>query len=71
MFKIGQKVMVSGNPEVVGYIVEMYIDPLEESDVAFEVENWIIYKVRVYREFYTDGYSDYGCTASDLTLVQG
>ena len=61
--------MVNRNPNAIGYIVEMHIDPLEESDVAFEMENWIIYSVRVYKEFYTDGYSDYGCTASDLTLV--
>lgn len=71
MFKLGQKVMVSKNPNVIGYIVEMHIDPLEESGVAFEAEDWVIYSVRVFKDFYQNGYSDYGCTASDLTLVQG
>ena len=67
MYKIGQKVRFDGiTGSIVGYIVKMEIDPLEEIDVADEVEDWIIYTIRVYKPFYIDGYTDYGCTERDI-----
>ena len=60
MYKIGQKVQFDGvTGPITGYIVKMEIDPLEEIDVASEVEDWIIYTIRAYKDFYTDGYTDY------------
>lgn len=60
MYKIGQKVQIVDtiNP-VIGYIIKMEIDPLEEIDVAPESKEWIIYTIRVYKSFYTNGYTDY------------
>lgn len=60
MYKIGQKVQFDGiTGPIIGYIVKMEIDPLEEIDVADEVEDWIIYTIRVYKPFYINGYTDY------------
>ena len=66
MYKIGQKVRLKGTNLIAGYIVKMEIDPFEEADVASEAEDWIIYTVRVYKRFYRDGYTDYGCTEGDI-----
>ena len=66
MYKIGQKVRLKGTNLIAGYIVKMEIDPFEEADVASEAEDWIIYTVRVYKPFYRDGYTDFGCTERDI-----
>ena len=60
MYKIGQKVWFgeATNP-ITGYIVKMEIDPLEEIEVASEAKDWIIYTIRVYKDFYINGYTDY------------
>lgn len=67
MYKIGQKVQLvdTGSP-ITGYIVKMEIDPIEEVDIASEVEDWIIYTIRVYGCFYRDGYTDYYSTESGI-----
>ena len=60
MYKIGQKVQLLNTIKpIIGYIVKMEIDPLEEIDVASEAKEWIIYTIRVYEPFYIDGYADY------------
>lgn len=68
MYKIGQKVQIVADRvrPITGYIVKMEIDPPEEADVASEAEDWIIYTIRVYKRFYRDGYTDYGCTERDI-----
>lgn len=67
MYKIGQKVQLTGTTEpIIGYIVKMEIDPLEEIEVAFEAKEWIIYTVRVYKPFYINGYTDYGRTEREI-----
>lgn len=58
MYKIGQKVHITGT-SLVGYIVKIEIDPLEEIDVTSESKGWIMYTIRVYKDFYMDGYSDF------------
>lgn len=60
MYKIGQKVQLLNTIKpIIGYIVKMEIDPLEEIAVASEAKEWIIYTIRVYESFYIDGYADY------------
>ena len=73
MYKIGQKVqIINGVVEpVTGYIIAMEIDPLEETDVAAETKEWIIYTIRVYKHFYTNGYTDYRRTERDIKNVDG
>lgn len=67
MYKIGQKVQIVDTVRpITGYIVKMEIDPIEEVDVASEAEDWIIYTIRVYKNFYRDGYTDYCRTEKDI-----
>ena len=68
MYKIGQKIQLidSSNPVIVGYIVKMEIDPLEEIEVAFESKECIIYTIRVYKDFYINGYTDYCYTEKEI-----
>ena len=67
MYKIGQKVQIPDTIEpVIGYIIKMEIDPLEEIDVASESKEWIIYTVRVYKPFYINGYTDYRRTEREI-----
>jgi len=68
MFKIGDKVMIDNNEHLVGYIVSMIIDPLEEYEVKDEIE-FITYAVRVFKSFYSYGYSDFHRMGNDLTKV--
>lgn len=71
MYKIGQKVQITGGvlEPITGYIVAMEIDPLEEIDVTSESKEWIIYTIRVYKHFYTNGYTDYHRTERDIKNV--
>lgn len=67
MYKIGQKVQIVDTVRpITGYIVKMEIDPIEEVDVASEAEDWIIYTIRVYKNFYRDGYTDFCRTERDI-----
>lgn len=67
MYKIGQKVEVIDALEpAIGYIVKIEIDPLEETEVVLEVKNWVFYTVRVYKDFYTDGYTEYYRTEREI-----
>lgn len=71
MFQIGDKVIIDTNTKdpIKGYIVAITIDPLTESEVEFEKKNWVGYTVRVYRNFYIDGYTDFYRSAWDLRKV--
>ena len=59
MFKIGDKVSfiskVNEKP-IYGYIIKIEIDPEYEEDVK---EVSVFYTVRVFRDFYTNGYADF------------
>jgi len=67
MYKIGQKVqLIDTIKPIIGYIVKMEIDPLEEIDVASESKEWIIYTIRVYKPFYINGYTDYCRTGREI-----
>jgi hypothetical protein len=69
MYKVGQKVQIIDTIEpTIGYIVKMEIDPLEEIDVTSETKNWIIYTIRVYKPFCTNGYTDYCRTEREIVL---
>lgn len=68
MYKIGQKVQITGEvvAPIIGYIVAMEIDPLEEIDVTSETKEWILYTIRVYKPFYANGYTDYLRTEREI-----
>lgn len=67
MYKIGQKVQIIDTiAPAIGYIVKIEIDPLEEIEVASEAKEWIIYTIRVYKSFYTNGYTDYCRTEREI-----
>lgn len=71
MFQIGDKVIIDANTKdpIEGYIVAITIDPLTESEVEFEKKDWVGYKVRVYRDFYKYGYTDFCRDAWSLRKV--
>lgn len=70
MFRIGDKVMIDNEERLVGYIVSITIDPLEEYSVKTETDfNFITYVVRVFKPFYVNGYSDFYRMSDDLTRV--
>lgn len=70
MYKIGQKVQIIDTIQpVIGYIIKMEIDPLEEINVVSESKEWIIYTIRVYKHFYTNGYIDYYRTEREIENV--
>ena len=64
---VGDKV-VFGDHSMVGYIVKIEIDPIEELEVNFEKNNWVNYTIRVFQPFYKDGYADFQRTRDDITL---
>ena len=70
MFKIGDKVSFGSVHTFVGYIVGINIDPLEEYEVNFEKNNWVNYTIRVFKDFYKDGFSDFQRTEKDLTICE-
>ena len=63
-YRIGQKVKFEAFE---GYIVGINIDPLEELDVAFESREWVNYTIRVYKKFYTNGYTDFCRSEGEFT----
>lgn len=66
---VGDKV-VFGDYSIVGYIVKIEIDPIEESEVNFEKNNWVSYTIRVFKPFYKDGYTDFQRTENDITIYR-
>ena len=68
MFKIGDKVSIKTNMNwrLEGYIVKIEIDPEFEEDVK---EVSVFYIVRVFRDFYTNGYADF--TRMENELIKG
>lgn len=70
MIKIGSKVSFGAKEKIVGYIVKIEIDPLEECEVNFEAEAMVFYTIRVYKDFYMNGYTDFVRVEDDLTLVE-
>lgn len=71
MFNIGDKVEFGENFRLIGYIVKIEIDPLEEIDVKFDKTNYVFYTIRVFKDFYIDGYADFNRTENDLIKVGG
>lgn len=70
MYKIGQKVQVIDITEpAVGYIVKIEIDPLEEIEVIPEVKYWVFYTIRVYKDFYKNGYTEYCRTEREIKNI--
>lgn len=70
MFNIGDKVNFGTTSVLTGYIVKIEIDPLEEIDVKFDKTNYVFYTIRVFKDFYIDGYADFNRTEEDLTKVE-
>ena len=67
MFSLGDKVRFDKN-ELVGYIVRMEIDPLDDFEVKNETKD-IMYTIRVYKKFYQYGFADFSRCAQDLTKI--
>ena len=70
MFNIGDKVIFGGNFQLTGYIVKIEIDPIEEIEVNFDKKNYVYYTIRVFKDFYKDGFSDFQRTEKDLTICE-
>lgn len=70
MFKIGDKVSFGSVHTMIGYIVGINIDPIEESDVNFDKNNWVDYTIRVFKDFYKDGFTDFRCSENDITICK-
>lgn len=70
MFNIGDKVRFGTTSILTGYIVKIEIDPFEEIDVNFDKENYAVYTIRVYKDFYIDGYADFQRTENDMIKVE-
>ena len=70
MFKIGDKVSFGSVHTMIGYIVDISINPIEESEVNFKKNNWVNYTIRVFKNFYKDGFSDFLRTESDITICE-
>lgn len=64
---VGDKVMF-GEYFTVGYIVKIEIDPIEESEVNFEKDNWVTYTIRVFEPFYKGGYADFQRSRDEIAL---
>ena len=63
MFKVGDKVIFGD--KIVGYIVKIEIDPYDETDINNE---YVLYTIRVFKDFYVDGYADYTRSEKDMKL---
>jgi hypothetical protein len=70
MFNIGDKVIFGKNILLTGYVVKIEIDPFEETDVKFDKTNYVFYTVRVFKDFYKDGYADFNRTEKELVKVE-
>lgn len=65
---IGDKVIFGSVYTMIGYIVGINIDPIEESEVNFEKNNWVTYTIRVFKPFYKDGYADFRRSRDEIAL---
>ena len=70
MFNIGDKVIFGGNFQLTGYIVKIEIDPIEEIEVNFDKKNYVFYTIRVFKDFYIDGYADFQRTENEMIKVE-
>ena len=68
MFKIGDKVSFGSVHTLIGYIVGINIDPNKESDVNFHKNNWVDYTIRVFKDFYKDGFTDFRRSENEITI---
>ena len=71
MMKIGKKVVFysARGDYMVGYIVKIEIDPLDENDYDLNnPEEYATYTIRVFRDFYQYGYADFQRSRSDIAL---
>lgn len=67
VFKLGQKVMIDNEPTLIGYIVKIEYDPLDEIEAT--MIDYTFYYIRVFKTFYKDGYFDF-CRGEDaMTAV--
>ena len=66
MYKIGHKVQFGETELMTGYIVGITIDPLDETDVAFESKHCVTYIIRMYRPYLENGYFDFQRSEGDL-----
>lgn len=69
MFKIGQKVKMKNTADLIGYIVGIEIDPLEEYEVNLEVKYHTIYTVRRYASFLNNGYNNFHCCEDEIEPI--
>ena len=70
MFKIGDKVSFGSDYTMTGYIVGINIDPIEESDVNFEKNNWVDYTIRVFKKIYAGGFFDFRRTEDEIIICE-
>lgn len=70
MFNIGDKVRFGENSHLTGYIVKIEIDPFEEIDVKFDKTNYVFYTIRVFKDFYINGYADFQRTENEMIKVE-
>lgn len=70
MFNIGDKVRFGNNSHLTGYIVKIEIDPIEEIEVNFDKKNYVFYTIRVFKDFYINGYADFNRTENVLVRVE-
>lgn len=70
MFNIGDKVRFGTTFVLTGYIVKIEIDPFEKIDINFDKKNYVFYTIRVYKDFYIDGYADFQRTENDMIKVE-
>ena len=69
-FNIGDKVSFGNTSVLTGYIVKIEIDPFEEIDVEFDKTNYVFYTIRVFKNFYIDGYTDFQRTENEIIKVE-
>lgn len=69
MFKVGDKVSIKTNMNwpLEGYIIKIEIDPEYEEDVK---EVSVFYIVRVFRDFYTNGYADFTRMENEISHAE-
>lgn len=67
MIKIGQKVKFN---KLVGYIVGINIDPIEEIEVNLEAQWGVTYTIRVFKNFYKNGYADFQRCAAEFEICE-
>lgn len=69
MFRVGQKVKIKDANDLIGYIVRIEIDPLEENEVNWEAKYYVTYIVRRYAPFLINGYNDFVRTENDIESI--